>query len=88
MLSLRKLLSDLRLILILPDRDRDTVMSAHALRPRFLTYADGNLDDIAAVLRKMLGPKAAPARLRRRQEKEMTSVKAGKHRSIPGEQEK
>jgi len=61
LLSLQKLLSDLRIILILPDRDRDTTRRAHDLRPRFLTYVDGNLDDVAAVVRKMLGLKAAGA---------------------------
>ena len=54
-----KLLSDLRVILILPDRHKDTLKNAHALRPRFLTYGDGRPDDVRAVLEKMLGLKAA-----------------------------
>lgn len=58
LLTFQKLLSDLRIILILPDRHKDTVRRAHALRPRFLTFADGNMDDVAAVLGKMLGLKA------------------------------
>lgn len=55
LLAFDKLLSDLRIILILPDRDKDAVRRAHALRPRFITYADGNLEDVAAVVEKMLG---------------------------------
>ena len=53
-LALRDLLWDARIILILPDREDDTVAGGHALRPRLLTYADGNFVEVAAVLGKML----------------------------------
>lgn len=52
--SLRTLLLDLRLILVLPFRDVDTVAWAHTLGPRFIAYADSGADPIAAVLAKML----------------------------------
>jgi hypothetical protein len=54
-LSIRELLSDLRIILVLPDSEQDTVRKGHGLRPRYLTYADSNFTDVAAVLSKMLG---------------------------------
>jgi len=54
LVSLNRLLRDLRLILILPDHDRDSVVMGHMLRPRFLSFSDGDLTDVAAVLAKML----------------------------------
>jgi hypothetical protein len=54
-LSLGELLRDLRVILVLPDRERDTIKKGHTLRPRYLAYADGDFSDVAAVLNKMLG---------------------------------
>jgi hypothetical protein len=52
--SLRTLLLDLRMVLVLPFRDADTVAWAHTLGPRFIAYADSGEDPIAAVLTKML----------------------------------
>ena len=54
-LSLRDLLGNVRIILVLPDRDRDTIAKGHTLRPRFVTHADSNFVEMAAVLRKVLG---------------------------------
>ena len=54
-ISIKDLLFNVRIILILPDREEDTITKGHSLRPRFLTYADSNYGDIAAVLCKMLG---------------------------------
>ena len=53
-LSIRDLFRDIRIILILPDRDRDTISQGHKLYPRFLSYVDDNFADVAAVLEKML----------------------------------
>ncbi len=53
-LAMQKLLSDLRLLLILPDRSRETVTSGHRLAPRFLSYVDNGLDEVEAVLAHML----------------------------------
>ena len=53
-LSVRDLLEDLRIVLLIPNRQKDTIAKGHTLRPRFLTYADSDFSDVAAVLRKML----------------------------------
>ncbi|MDY6973844.1 MAG: hypothetical protein SV775_16210 [Thermodesulfobacteriota bacterium] len=53
-LSLRDLLWDVRIILVLPDREEDTVARGHTLRPRLLTFVDSNFVEVAAVLEKML----------------------------------
>lgn len=55
LLSIRDQLLDLRIVLILPDREDDTISQGHTLYPRFLTYTDGNFRDLRAVLHKMLG---------------------------------
>jgi len=55
LLSLGDLLDDVRVILVLPDGQDDTIAKAHTLRPRFLTYSDSDFADVAAVLNKMLG---------------------------------
>ena len=53
-LSIHDLLCDIRIILILPDREDDTVAWGHALQPRFLSYIDRDFTDVAAVLAKMV----------------------------------
>lgn len=55
LLSIRHLLRDIRIILVLPDREENTVSQGHALKPRFLSYAESDFTDVAAVMRKMLG---------------------------------
>jgi hypothetical protein len=52
-LSLQDLLSELRILLILPNHDSGMVSKAHALIPRYLAYADGDFDDVNAVLTRM-----------------------------------
>ena len=52
--SMKDLLRDIRIILILPDTEGDTVSMGFKLYPRFASYADGNFKDVAAVLEKML----------------------------------
>ncbi len=52
--SLKDLLGDIRVILILPDMEDETIAIGHKLRPRFLSYADGDFKDIGAVLCKIL----------------------------------
>ena len=53
-LSLKELLSELRIILILPDRESSIFEKAHILGPRFMTYTDSDFQDIKAVLSKMI----------------------------------
>ena len=52
-LSIYDFLQDIKLILILPDREEPTVAKGHKLHPRFLSYADSDFSDIGAVLNKM-----------------------------------
>lgn len=54
LLSITHLVKDIRIILVLPNRDEKTISIGHSLRPRFLTYADGDLSDVAAVMNKMM----------------------------------
>ena len=54
LLSIRDLQSDMKIILILPDSDPETVAKGHMLRPRFLTYCDSDFVDVAAVLSLMV----------------------------------
>ena len=53
-LSIRDLLRDIRIILVLPDRDESTIAKGHTLRPRFLSYSDSDFTDIFSVLKKCL----------------------------------
>jgi hypothetical protein len=54
-LSLSDLLCDIRIMLVLPDREPVTIAKGHTLRPRFVTYADSDFVEMAAVLSKVLG---------------------------------
>lgn len=51
--SVRDLLYDIRIILILPDRESDTISKGHSLLPRFLTFTDGDFKDVKAVVSRM-----------------------------------
>ena len=53
--SLRELLWNIKLILVLPNSSTDTVAKGHGLGPRFISYHDGNFQDVAAVLKRMIG---------------------------------
>jgi hypothetical protein len=52
--SMQHLLYDVRSIVILPDKDEETMALGHGLRPRFVSYRDGDFKDVAAVLSKMV----------------------------------
>jgi len=54
LIAIEKLLSDFRIILILPDRYKVTISMGHKLYPRFLSYADSDFNDVALVLNKMI----------------------------------
>jgi hypothetical protein len=47
-------MSAVRLVLVLPDEEDETIALAHGLRPRFVTYADGDYSELREVLQKML----------------------------------
>ncbi len=53
-LSRIDLLRDLRIIVILPDHETETIAIAHQLRPRYLTHLNGDFEVLGAVLGKML----------------------------------
>jgi hypothetical protein len=53
-LSLKDLFWNLRIILILPDQEMNTILKGHKLYPRFLSYVNSDFTDVVAVLKKML----------------------------------
>jgi hypothetical protein len=53
-LSKIDLLRDFRIIVIAPDHEVETTAIAHQLRPRYLTYLNGDFGVLGAVLGKML----------------------------------
>ncbi|MDY6952717.1 MAG: hypothetical protein SWE60_14495 [Thermodesulfobacteriota bacterium] len=53
LMAIRKALTETNLILVIPDSEKETVVLGHSLYPRFLSYADGDFLDVAAVLGKM-----------------------------------
>ena len=48
------MISDLRIILVLPDRNRKTIAAGHKLHPRYVTFNDSNIKEIRAVVRKII----------------------------------
>ena len=54
LVSLRHLLRDTQIILILPNAQPQTISDGHALRPRYISYADSDFSDVAAVCDKMM----------------------------------
>jgi hypothetical protein len=54
LLAMRDLLADFRLILVLPDRSRETIAAGHRMVPRFLSYVDSGVEEVEAVLEQML----------------------------------
>jgi len=54
LISLKDFLMDVRIILILPDREHLTVKRGHTLFPKYTSYIDSNAADVASVLKKMI----------------------------------
>jgi hypothetical protein len=54
MLSIQSLLINMRVVLILPDRNNGTVAAGHSLHPRYLSFKDNGLKDMKAVLARMV----------------------------------
>ncbi len=52
--TLGEYLQDLKVILVLPDDDAETVIQAHNLRPRYLSWMDHDCFDLVAVLKRMV----------------------------------
>ncbi|QTA83542.1 Uncharacterized protein dnl_59550 [Desulfonema limicola] len=53
LLKIRKQLIEFRVLLILPDRDKDTVEKGHTFYPRFISYIDEDFSAVSMVLTKM-----------------------------------
>ena len=54
LLSVSSLFRNTRIILVVPDRDKETIAAAHLLRPRLLTYSDSDFDDVFTVMTKII----------------------------------
>lgn len=54
LLLIKEFIFDIPLILILPDREKETVRLGFKLLPRFMTYADGSFKDVQSVIENML----------------------------------
>lgn len=52
--SLKQFLWELRIILVLPDGDDATIALAHSLRPRLVSKYGDDLENVMAVLNKMI----------------------------------
>jgi len=53
MQQFRKLLTEIYVILVLPDRRKGTISLAHRLLPRFLSQKDSDFADLKVVLNRM-----------------------------------
>ncbi len=53
-LSLGDLIADVKSIVVLADDDRDTMMKAHTLRPRYITWLDSDFSNVVSVLKNMV----------------------------------
>ncbi len=49
-----ELINDHPILLVLPDRDLQTVSTGHKLYPRFVSYLDSDFSCLSAVLNKMI----------------------------------
>ena len=54
LLHAHQLFNDIPIILILPDREENTILEGLKVFPRYMTYADGDFLDVSAVIGKML----------------------------------
>jgi hypothetical protein len=52
--SIKELFFDLPMILVFPDRNKETARLGFKLYPRFVTYCDGDFEDVKGVLGNML----------------------------------
>ena len=52
--AFQDLFSNIRVILVLPDRKKTTIRHGHRMCPRFVTYQERGLKDVALVLNKMM----------------------------------
>lgn len=53
-LAIGDLIRDIKTILILADQDKDTIMKAHTLRPRYIASLDTDFGNVPTVLKRMV----------------------------------
>ncbi len=51
--SMRDLLSGVRILLVLPDQEKETIALAHKIFPTYITYIDGDIFEIVSVLKHL-----------------------------------
>jgi hypothetical protein len=44
---------DIRILLVLPDTEEETIAMAHRFQPRYLTFVDKNIPALATVVERM-----------------------------------
>ena len=52
--GIRELISDMRIIMILPDAEEESVKMGHSFYPRYISFTDSTFEDVAAVLQKII----------------------------------
>jgi hypothetical protein len=52
--GIRELISDMRMIMILPDAEEESVKMGHSFYPRYISFTDSTFEDVAAVLQKII----------------------------------
>ena len=52
--GIRELISDMRMIMILPDAEEESVKMGHSYYPRYISFTDSTFEDVAAVLQKII----------------------------------
>ncbi len=52
--SLRDLVKDARVLLVLDDQSEETISLAHKVRPTYISYADNGTSGVVAVLKQLL----------------------------------
>ncbi len=64
MQAFRDMLTEIFIILVLPDRQESTIKLAHLLRPRFLSQVDDDFSDLNQIIAKIIrtphGPPPSP----------------------------
>jgi hypothetical protein len=75
MQSFRDMLTEIYIILVLPDRKKSTIHLAHLLRPRFLSVIGDDFVDLNQIVAKMIHTPHGPPR---------TMVDSGSPPGVPG----
>ena len=52
LISIREMLRNIRIIWILSDQSAENISRGHKLYPRYLSYKEGNFNDVSVVLKK------------------------------------